>query len=964
MLNDLIANKTRAWLATPGCPARGVMAYIRKKGRMREPQIEAIAIFLYLKLEGRNRPLPELFSEGFFADEIDLARENINQATRNYLRNNTPARALYEFAACKQLDGKPRLPSLKAQIMDNPEALDYERIIRDMFYRVEYADYLMSLPMGAGKTFLMAAFIYLELYFAQNETENPVFAHNFLVLIPSGLKSSIAPSLKTMESFDPEWVIPNPAADQIKGQLSFDILDQQKSAKSSNQIRNPNVLKVSRCFPDPFAHIFVVNAEKVILDRLETTAQGQLIEKSEDERDRAANELRHWIGKLPRLSILIDEVHHAATNEIKLRQVVNRWQRNGSVTTVLGFSGTPYLSKIDKLPIKDSATIRFPQITNTVYYYPLIAAINGFLKKPQVKIAKGMSNRLEVIRHGVADFRERFGDKRYGNGSIAKLAIYCSNIAALEKQVYPFLIGELGVPDGEVLRFHRGNKEHPQPAGTELEFLSLDHPAPHASGKRYILLVQVGKEGWDCRSLTGIILSQQGDCPRNTVLQTSCRCLRQVDQDPTETEEALIWLNEANAKTLNSQLKQQQHTTIEELNRARGSEGGEEVPRHSRMKQLALPALDFYQLKVKYRTAVETAPDTERDLRTLCDDLEHYRDVPSVIITDFDKMEQGDISIHEASGGEPASFRHWLHDISKGGFHFISVGHLLEHEESLQKIFEKITLPQYELVRWNEHYDRDAIAGRIRLAFHPRRKLRTSSEVIPETAQLLFVDRLRPIEDNPRLYPNREDSEGILRLDENPISLTEENREKIQQTIEQLKALNMPTTELERSLNQEHSTAVRQRDKTFHYLPYNFIQSGFELEFIEKVLALENFQRSPLEIYYNGERGLTGFVIDCFRQTQHGWRNVGRYTTDFLIIQRDAERSAIRKALMVETKGEGYAHDPAFQDRRNFVENEFLRENNAQFGYEKFDFLYLEDSATMDRNLVKLKDRMQTFFMD
>jgi len=91
---------------------------------------------------------------------------------------------------------------------------------------------------------------------------------------------------------------------------------------------------------------------------------------------------------------------------------------------------------------------------------------------------------------------------------------------------------------------------------------------------------------------------------------------------------------------------------------------------------------------------------------------------------------------------------------------------------------------------------------------------------------------------------------------------------------------------------------------------------------------------------------------------------VGRYTTDFLIIQRDAERSAIRKALMVETKGEGYAHDPAFQDRRNFVENEFLRENNAQFGYEKFDFLYLEDSATMDRNLVKLKDRMQTFFMD
>ena len=53
--------------------------------------------------------------------------------------------------------------------------------------------------------------------------------------------------------------------------------------------------------------------------------------------------------------------------------------------------------------------------------------------------------------------------------------------------------------------------------------------------------VQIGKEGWDCRSLTGVILSQQGDCPKNMVLQTSCRCLRQVERG--KTEEAIIWLN-------------------------------------------------------------------------------------------------------------------------------------------------------------------------------------------------------------------------------------------------------------------------------------------------------------------------------------------------------------------------------------------------------------------------------------
>ncbi len=37
----------------------------------------------------------------------------------------------------------------------------------------------------------MAAFIYLELYFACNEPENPAFAHNFIIFAPSGLKSSV-----------------------------------------------------------------------------------------------------------------------------------------------------------------------------------------------------------------------------------------------------------------------------------------------------------------------------------------------------------------------------------------------------------------------------------------------------------------------------------------------------------------------------------------------------------------------------------------------------------------------------------------------------------------------------------------------------------------------------------------------------------------------------------------------------
>ena len=57
--------------------------------------------------------------------------------------------------------------------------------------------------MGAGKTYLMAAFIYLDLYFAKNVPTNPAFAHNFIIFAPSGLKSSVVPSLKTIQDFNP-----------------------------------------------------------------------------------------------------------------------------------------------------------------------------------------------------------------------------------------------------------------------------------------------------------------------------------------------------------------------------------------------------------------------------------------------------------------------------------------------------------------------------------------------------------------------------------------------------------------------------------------------------------------------------------------------------------------------------------------------------------------------------------------
>lgn len=174
----------------------------------------------------------------------------ISKSTREFLKSRKAAAALLEYALLTNEAGDQISPKLEQQIKKNPESIDYEQVFTDAFYGVSYTDYLFSLPMGAGKTYLMAAFIYLDLYFASQEPNNPAFAHNFIVFAPSGLKSSVVPSLKTIQKFDPSWVIPEPAASALKRQISFEVLDQGKTANKSNKTKNPNVQKspiISHC---------------------------------------------------------------------------------------------------------------------------------------------------------------------------------------------------------------------------------------------------------------------------------------------------------------------------------------------------------------------------------------------------------------------------------------------------------------------------------------------------------------------------------------------------------------------------------------------------------------------------------------------------------------------------------------------------------------------------------------------
>ena len=343
MFYKMITKKRDEWFAGD-CVVKELIEYIEKTNQMRDAQIDAIKTYLFLKIACDNKPLFELFKNGVF-NTLDLDELEVSSSVRTALQNKPALAALYEYASLKDDSGNQVSEKICKEIKRNPESIDAREFFKNAFYGVTYTDYLFSLPMGAGKTYLMAAFVYLDLYFAINEPNNPNFAHNFIIFAPSGLKSSVVPSLRTIQNFIPSWVIPEPVASELKRMLIFEVLDENKTAKKSNKTKNPNVQKIAIHQPltGLMGLVAVTNAEKVILDRVEEkNGQISLFEESDDEKDKQANELRNLLGKLPHLSIFIDEVHHAATDEKKLRAVVNKWAQGGNVNSVIGFSGTPF----------------------------------------------------------------------------------------------------------------------------------------------------------------------------------------------------------------------------------------------------------------------------------------------------------------------------------------------------------------------------------------------------------------------------------------------------------------------------------------------------------------------------------------------------------------------------------------------------------------------------------------------
>lgn len=503
---------------------------------LRDPQFEALEMYVFLKEFLENAHVHQIFEDWY---------ENKGK-----------------FEKAKQY-GSAANGQMRLLFLDEK---NYQKTFAHMKkFAQDYPNYIFALTMGTGKTILMATCIFYEFLLANKFPKDPKYIHNALVFAPD---KTVLESLKEIQTFDKRKVVPPEYMNVLDSHLKIHFLEDTGSTL--------NTLDHSRF------NIIVSNTQKIILKRQhkEKSKVDQLFEQVsydtgsvyeehqdlydfdtvEDEGELLVNQRFLKLTRLKQLGIYVDEAHHSFGNALakdmgvkkaktSLRLTINELANNleKAGTSVVGcynYTGTPYIGK-EVLP-------------EVVYAYHLRTAINkGYLKEVSLH---GYTNpkTLEFVRLVIKDFWTKYNGKRY-EGMLPKLALFASKIDEIQNELRPAVeevLNEMGIPLTKIL-VNVGDPKHTTNDDIR-EFNRLDSPG---SDKQIILLVNKGREGWNCRSLFGVGLYRK---PRSKifVLQATMRCLRAIG--PVQ-ERANVYLSDENMSILEDELQQNFRISTEEL---------------------------------------------------------------------------------------------------------------------------------------------------------------------------------------------------------------------------------------------------------------------------------------------------------------------------------------------------------------------------------------------------------------
>ncbi len=504
---------------------------------LRQPQFEALEMYIFLKEYLDNAPVHAIFKEWVEMKNRFEGREQL---------------ALFESV--------------------NQDAYD-QLFNRMQSYQRVYPNYIFALTMGTGKTILMATCIFYEFLLANKFPSDARYCHNALVFAPD---TTVLESLREIQTFDMTKVVPPEYVSFLSSNLKFHFLDETGTALS--------VLDKSRF------NIIISNTQKIILKRQSTekTAMDQLFESGKptyqagsiydqnvdlygwdepaDEDALTTNQRFEKLRRLENLGIYVDEAHHAfGTNLAKdvgaqednrqtsLRLTIDRLadslKKSGTqVVACYNYTGTPYVGH-EVLP-------------EVIYAFGLQDAINKeFLKKVNIH---GYTNTktVDFVNQVIKDFWKQNGGGQRHEDMLPKIAFFAATIDELQKELRPAIeraLSRSGIPTSKIL-VNVGDEKITSNDDIR-EFNHLDTPG---SEKQFILLVNKGREGWNCRSLFGVALFRE---PRSKifVLQATMRCLRSIG---VGQQTGQVYLSEENIEILKDELEQNFRVNIDDFRNA------------------------------------------------------------------------------------------------------------------------------------------------------------------------------------------------------------------------------------------------------------------------------------------------------------------------------------------------------------------------------------------------------------
>jgi type III restriction enzyme len=511
---------------------------------LRTPQYEALEMYVFLKEFLDNARIHKIFEEWYYKTGRFAGRKDAG------------------------------LPGEQMGIFGQFDEKQYKTVFDRMRQNDGlYSNYIFALTMGTGKTILMATCIFYEFILSNKFPKDERFCHNALVFAPD---RTVLQSLKEIQTFDMRLVVPPEYVNFLSMHVQFHFLEEAGMTLSTIDRSQFNII--------------ISNTQKVILKRQhkEESAAGKLfgsgkalyqagsvyeefadlygdLDAPQNEGDLILNQRFSKLARLEQLGVYVDEAHHAFGSQLakdmglensptSLRLTINELaaslQRTGSrVVACYNFTGTPYV-KNQILP-------------EVVYAYGLQDAINNeYLKEVKLHSYSNPKTK-EFVNAVVKHFWETVGeDRAVSEGMLPKLAFFASTIEELQNELKPAVEAALlkyDIPQSRIL-VNVGDGKITSNDDIR-EFNRLD---TRTSDKQFILLVNKGREGWNCRSLFGVALFRKPKS-RIFVLQATMRCLRAIG-DVQQTGE--VYLSEENTQILEEELQQNFRVSLESLRKS------------------------------------------------------------------------------------------------------------------------------------------------------------------------------------------------------------------------------------------------------------------------------------------------------------------------------------------------------------------------------------------------------------